>query len=174
MKTPTILATMLASGLILGLSACSKQDVKDNTTKAVDATKSAADKAATAVKDTTEKAVDATKDAAQKTGEAVSDAAKKAGDALNEKAKEPADAAKAATASTSADVVAALQNAKKLATEGKWQEATKALEPLGSLKLTPEQQSLLDELKKQIAQLQSGGQKMTDGATKAVGDLLKK
>lgn len=48
------------------------------------------------------------------------------------------------------------------------------MKPLGSRKLTPEQQSLLDQLKKQIAQLQTGSQKLTDDATKAVGDLLKK
>jgi hypothetical protein len=159
MKTQTILATLFISGLLFGLTACSKQDVKDNTSTATDATKNATDKAANAVKET---------------GDAVSDAAKKTGDPVAEKTKETTEAVKTATANASADIMAALENAKKLVTEGKWQEAAKALEPLGSLKLTPEQQSLVDQLKKQIAQLQAGSQKVTEGATKAVGDLLKK
>jgi ABC-type transporter Mla subunit MlaD len=165
MKLHTILTTCLASGLLLGLTACSKEEVKDNSTKAVDATRNAADKAATAVKDTAEKAVDATKDAATKTSEAVKDAAA---------TKDQTAAAKPAVTNASADVAAVLANARKLVSEGKWQDAAKALEPLGSLKLTPEQQSLLDQLKKRIAQLQGSGQKLNDDATKAVGDLLKK
>ena len=172
MKTPILIAPLFAGGLLL--TACSKQEAQDNTSKAVDATKSAADKAATAVKETADKAAEATKDAAKKTGDAVSEAAQKTGDAVAEKAKEATDAVKTATANASADIVAALDKAKKLVTEGKWQEAAKSLEPLANLKLTPEQQSLLDQLKKQIAQLQTGSKKLTDEASKAVGDLLKK
>ena len=170
MKLQTILTTLLASGLLLGLTACSKQEVKDTSTKAVEATKDAADKTASAVKDTTEKAVDATKDAATKAAEAVKDAAA----TTTQAAKDQTAAAKSAVTNASADVTAVLANARKLVSEGKWQDAAKALEPLGSLKLTPEQQSLLDQFKKQIAQLQTSGQKLTDDATKAVGDLLKK
>jgi ABC-type transporter Mla subunit MlaD len=165
MKLQNILPIWLASGLLLSLTACSKEEVKDTSTKAVDATKNAADKAATAVKDTTEKAVDATRDAATTTSEAVKDAAA---------TKDQTAAAKSAGNAASADIATVLANARKLVSEGKWQEAAKAIEPLGSLKLTPEQQSLLDQFKKQIAQLQTSGQKLTDDANKAVGDLLKK
>ena len=159
MKSSSILTIVLAGSLAMALAACSKQDadktattVKDATAKAMDATKDATVKATEAVKDTSTKAVDATKDAANKTAEVIKDAA----------------------ASASTDIVAALESAKKLVSEGKWQEAGKALEPLTKLKLTPEQQSLLDQLKKQIAQLQAGSAKLTEDAGKAVGDLLKK
>lgn len=177
MRTPPLLSVLFAAGLALAIAGCSKSDtpkspetVKTPTEKAVDATKDVANPAATAVKDTVQKTAETTADAANKSAEAIKDAAA----TTAQTAREQTAAVQTAATKVSAEITTAFENAKKLLSEGKWQEAAKALEPLGNLKLTAEQQALLDQLKKQIAQLQAGGQKAADEAAKAVGNLLKK
>lgn len=69
-----------------------------------------------------------------------------------------------------------IDRAKGLVTEKNYQEALGLLGGLGSLKLTPEQQKVVDDLKAQIQKLMtdSATKAATDGAAGAVGGLLDK
>ena len=68
-----------------------------------------------------------------------------------------------------------IDTAKKLTSENKWDEALKVVNDLANYKLTPEQQTLVDNLKAEVQkQLQAlATKKATDEAGKAVGGLLK-
>ena len=57
-----------------------------------------------------------------------------------------------------------------------WSDALKNLADLSSLKLTPEQQSMVDSLKQQAQALAQNAatSKATDEATKSLGGLLNK
>jgi hypothetical protein len=93
---------------------------------------------------------------------------------------ETAAAAKQSLAAGSDEMLAKasaiIESAKKLTGENKWAEALKALEQLANYKLTPEQQTLVDGLKKQInaALQQAATQKAAGEAGKALNNLLKK
>lgn len=87
----------------------------------------------------------------------------------------------AATATTAATTAAAevtskfntvVEQAKKYLGETKYTEALNSLQQLSGLKLTPEQEKIVSDLKAQIQKLMAA-KATTDGAS-AVGNLLKK
>ena len=112
---------------------------------------------------------------AKKAGDSVADAVGKTAEAVKTEAGKVVESVKkSAEAAPSASVTAQAQElidkAKTLVSDKKFQEASAALQQLGSLALTPEQQKLVDDLKEQI---KKGLAAATDGAS-AVGNLLKK
>jgi hypothetical protein len=68
-----------------------------------------------------------------------------------------------------------IDTAKQLVSQNKYSDALKTLNDLSNLKLTPEQQKLVDNLKAQVQkQIEAmAAKKATDEASKAVGGLLK-
>ena len=115
---------------------------------------------------------------ATKASEAAAADAQKLATSAQRTASEAAAALKDATA-TAGDSTAKAQGlidtAKRLTSENKWSEALKTLNELANVKLTPEQQKLVESLKaqaqKQIEAMAT--KKATDEAGKAVGGLLK-
>lgn len=121
-----------------------------------------------AVDDAAKAAVETTKTASEEVAKAV-EAAKPQ---LEEAAKVVQTAVADAGAAAQAKFTEMVAEVKKLIAEGKGTEALqKAKAALADLKLTPEQQKMLDDLKAQAqAALSAEG---VEKATKAVGDLLK-
>jgi hypothetical protein len=122
------------------------------------------------------KAVEAAAKQAAETTKAASQEVARAVEAAKPQLEEAAKVVQAAVADASAAAQAkfaeAVAEVKKLIAEGKGSEALqKVTTALSGLKLTPEQQKTLDELKAQAqAALSSKG---VEDAKKAVGDLLK-
>jgi len=80
-------------------------------------------------------------------------------------------AVQAATAAASSQADGLIAKAQSLITSKNYTEATNVLKELSSLKLTPEQQKLVDDLKAQVQKYMAS--QATSEATKAVGGLLK-
>jgi hypothetical protein len=123
---------------------------------------------AAAVESAAKAAVETTKSASQEVVKAV-EAAKPQ---LQEAAKAVQDAAADVGAAAQAKFNEVVAEVKKLISEGKGSDALAKVNSLFSnLKLTPEQQKTLEDLKKQAQEaLSKSG---VDSAAKAVGDLLK-
>ncbi len=128
----------------------------------------AAESVKAAVDDAAKTAVETTKAASQEVARAVESAKPQ----LEEAAKVVQAAVADAGAAAQAKFTEMVAEVKKLIDEGKGAEALqKAKAALANLKLTPEQQKMIDDLKAQAqAALSSEG---VDKATKAVGDFLK-
>ncbi len=98
-------------------------------------------------------------------------AAEPAKDKLQDAAKAVQGAVADAGAAAQEQFNALVADVKKLISEGKTTEAVQKVQAaFSSLKLTPEQQKIVDDLKKQAQEALS--KKGVDAATKAVGDLL--
>jgi hypothetical protein len=117
-------------------------------------------------------AIDATTTAVQQTGAELQNQAAAAGAAAESAVAKVQDQAPAITS----NVQATLDDAKKLLAEGKWSEALVRLNQLATMKLTPEQQATLAQLKQQAQALaqQAAAGKVNEKAGKAIGDLLPK
>ena len=139
----------LTAAFALGLAGCSKQD--SGTPTAADA----------------QKATSAAGDALQK---ASATAATEAGK-LAESAKSTAEKT-AAAASTQAQGL--IDKAKSLVAGSNYPEALSTLQQLTNVKLTPDQQKLVDDLKAQIQKAMGASSKTASGAAGAAGNLLKK
>lgn len=109
-----------------------------------------------------------------KTGTSVAEAAGKTAEAVKTEAAKVTEAVKTEAATAAATATSQAQSlidkAKALVAEKKFQDASAALQQLGNLALTPEQQKTVNELKEQIAK----GLAAASGVGTAVGDLLKK
>lgn len=107
--------------------------------------------------------------------EAAKKTASDAGAAASQTASEVAAAAKKtaddAMAAVNAQYQSLVEQAKKLIADGKGSEALASLRQLGSLKLTPEQKKVVDDLMAQAQKTLAGG---TDAAKKTLDGLLKK
>lgn len=124
-----------------------------------------------AMSESAEAARKSASDTASAVGQAASDATTAARDAASDAA-----AAAKKTAADAADAVSAqtqslMDQVKKLIEDGKGSEAMAKLKELGNLKLTPEQQTMVDDLMAQ-AQKALGG--TADAAKKAADNFLKK
>jgi SWI/SNF-related matrix-associated actin-dependent regulator 1 of chromatin subfamily A len=109
---------------------------------------------------------DTAKAVAEAASQAAGEAQKAAQAAATQAVVEAADAAAAATAQAQA----LIDKAKNLVTDQKYQEALPVVQQLSNLKLTPEQQKLVDGLK---AQIQAGLAKATaPDAASAAGNVL--
>lgn len=144
-----VIVPICATVVLLSLNTgCSKEE--SPVSQAADATQKAVVEAVDTVKD---KAVEVS----QAAGKAVEDVKKTATDAA---------------AAADSQVKALLDQAKGLVSEKKYNEAlTLVKDKLSTLKLTPEQQSMVDSLKEQIQKAMAS--LSGSDASKAGGDLLK-
>ena len=145
MKLERIVIT-LAATLVLSLVGCSKQDSGTPTAD-------------------TEKATGAAGAALQQ----AADTAKTEAAKLADSAKATAEKAAAESSSKAQELI---DKAKSLVAGGKSAEALSTLQQVASLKLTPEQQKLVDDLKAQIQKLMGASSKTASDATGAAGSLL--
>ena len=124
---------------------------KDATGKAIDTAKDATAKAVDTAKDATAKAVDSTKEVAGKVADTVTDATVKATDAI-----------KGALTPTPTDSVTTQFNtvvasAKKYIADKNYQGALDELKKLSDVKLSDDQQKIVDDLKAEAQKLLSAG-----------------
>jgi len=102
--------------------------------------------------------------AAAKTSEALKQTAEK----TQADVQKAAEQAQAIGTTATEKIQALIDSAKKLMGEDKWTEALNILQQLANSKLTPEQQQLVDDLKKQVQQ------HLTQGAAEKTLDALQK
>jgi hypothetical protein len=172
------LSLTLAAALALGLASCSKNEpaipTAQDANKAPVSAADAAAKTAEAAKAETAKAAEAAKiEAARVADVAKTEAAKVAESAKAEAAKvEAAKTAEATQAADDAKTQGLIDQAKSLIAEGKFSEATSALQQLAGQSLSADQQKLVDGLKDQIQTALAA--RAAENAAGDVGYLLKK
>jgi ElaB/YqjD/DUF883 family membrane-anchored ribosome-binding protein len=147
MKSRLIAAAIAAASLALLSTGCGRQETK---TPAEPTAKTTAGK---------------TMDEAQKAATAVADQAKKAAETM---AAETKQAVGKLTAETTKQSQGAIDKAKTLIGEKKYQDALTALSQLVAANLTPEQKKLVEELKAEAQRL------MSSDLGKAAEGMLKK
>ena len=104
-------------------------------------------------------------------GEALNEAAKPAVQEAEKAAKEAQAAATAAVAEATAKANALIEQTKKLISETKYPDAMNLINQLSAMKLTPEQEKLVADLKAQIQKALSS--LSTTNVSGAIGNLLK-
>ena len=138
-----IITSALCVAYGMAVSSCSKKEeapvpAGDTQKSAADAQKTLESQAGAAQK----AATDAQKTATDSANSVSADAQKAASDTANQ--------TQAAAADTSAKAQGFIDQAKGLLADKKYSEALSALKPLANLKLTPEQQQVVNELTAQI------------------------
>ena len=150
------------SSLLVG---CNKQN--PTSTPSADETQKAAAPAA----DTMKKAAESTEATASAT-DAVKQAAESAKATTETVVTDTTQQAEATAAATTSQAQEWIDKAKSLIAESKYSEASSVLQQLAALKLTDEQQKLVDTLKEQIQKALAA--KATGEGASTVGNLLKK
>ena len=149
---PVVLSVMIAL-----MAGCSKQEEAPPAQPAKDAVSSAKDTATSAV---------------AKAEKAASDAAAQVKETANNAVAEAQKAASNTVAAATPDANGLIDKVKSLVAEKKYTEALDELKKLGDLKLTPEQQKMVDDIKAQIQQAMGGASATVDDAAKKAGDAL--
>ena len=113
---------------------------------------------------TTDSAMAEAANAVTKSSEALKQAAEK----TQAEAQRAVEQSQAIGAAATEKAQALLDSAKKLADQNNWSEVMSVLQQLANVKLTPEQQQLVDDLKKQAQQhlTRGAGEKALDGLLK--------
>ncbi|MFO1488974.1 MAG: hypothetical protein U1F65_10905 [Verrucomicrobiota bacterium] len=155
MKRNTITAGVLGCILTVAIVGCDSKTSSSAPT--VDDAKKATENTASAVQAGAEKAVGEVKAAGEKVVTEVKQAGEKAIEGASKLTEAPAG-----------EVNGLIEKAKGFIAEKKYQEALKTVTDLKGLKLTADQQKMVDDLKAQAEKLVSGD------AAKAVGNLLGK
>jgi len=151
MKIKTLGAGIAGCLLITALNGC------DNNKSTTTEVPKAADSTAASAKQATETATKEVKPAAETAAQAVQPAVAKAADTVSQPA-----------AAASPQAQGFIDKAKSFVAEKKYQDALNSLGELKNLKLTAEQQKMVDDLKAQIQKL------MSSDAGKGIGNLLGK
>jgi hypothetical protein len=146
MKIHKILTILAAAGLVAWATGCDKKEAT--------------------VQDGVKSVTDAAGDAVKKTTEAVQETGTKIGTDVADKAKEVA-----APASSKAQEL--IDSAKSLVSAGKFQDALAKLKALGTEKLSPTQQSMVDALKAQIQKALGATPPTAADAAGSAGSMLK-
>ncbi len=99
-----------------------------------------------------------------------------AADALKQAAGQAQTAASKLASEVDAKAQGMIETAKKLVADSNWTQAMDILQQLKNLKLTPEQQSIIDSLTKQVQThvMKAATDKAAGDATKSLNTLLKK
>jgi len=182
MKNNTLLLALITA-LALGLASCGKNEpVAPNVeaaSNAAEAAKMEAAKAAEAAKVEATRVANDAKVAAEKAAEAARAEAEKATTAAKAEAARTADVAKAeaakveaAKAADSAKTQGLIVKATSLVAEGKFADASSALQKLAGQSLSGDQQKLVDNLKEQVQKALAA--QAAANAANSVGNLLKK
>lgn len=159
MKLQTLSAGILGCLLTVAIVGCDKQDKQSSAPTAEDAKKTT-ENAATAVKAGTEKAAAEVKAVSEKVVTEVKQASAKAVEAVTK----PAEV----SSTTGAPAAGLIEKTKNFVAEKKYADALNTLKELKNIKLTPEQEKIVSDLKAQVEKLMGGD------AGKAVGNLLGK
>jgi hypothetical protein len=168
------LALTLGAALSLGLTGCGKNEsvtaTAEDANKAASSAADAAAKTAETAKVEAQKAADAAKAEAAKTAEAAKAEAAKVADAAKVEAAKTAEAAKTEAAKTAdnAKTLGLIERAKGLIADGKFADASSALQQLTGQTLSADQTKLVESLKEQIQKALAA-----KAASGAAGDLLK-
>lgn len=172
MKNNFIILMSALTALTL-VSGCSKQESAPPppVSHAPASTDTAAGQAVKA-QEAVENQLKATQQAADK---AVADTQAKAAEAQKAGEKAAADL-RGETTALSSKAQTLIDAAKKLVADQNWSEALKTLASLSDMKLTPEQQTMVDSLKQQAQKMaqDAAATKATEQGTKALGNLLNK
>lgn len=162
MKTNALLTGLAVSVLAVTLTACDKKAASD--APAVPTTNAAAASTVDTAKDLAGKAVDTAKDATATATTAVKDTAAKATDAVKDAVTPPP----AATDTATTQFTTVVASTKQMLTDKNYQGALDELKKLADVKLTDDQQKIVDGLKAEAQKM------ITSAGTGAVNSLLGK
>jgi hypothetical protein len=143
---------VLSSGLLLGVG-CGKKAGTETPQPETGSVQKQADSAAAAAKDSAQQAMQAAQQAAKQAAQAAKEEAQKVKDAAVKEAEKLKETTAQAVSGGSEQAQEIIDRAKKLVAEKKWQDLAETLPRLKDLKLTPEQEKSLRELKEQLEKM---------------------